>query len=57
MKEDVTAILESVSDEVLTVRELEGRIYFETLPILTVGAPVGVELNERIPDAVLGVRG
>ncbi|MDD5210299.1 MAG: hypothetical protein PHV36_12985 [Elusimicrobiales bacterium] len=52
--------IDLVTEESLAVKELDGRVYFEALPLETI-VPVlhGPEVNFEIrqPSAVLGVRG
>jgi len=48
-------ISELVNEESLVIKELEGRLYFETIPLLTAD-PAG-RIEATTPSVVLGVRG
>ena len=52
--------IDLINEESLVIKELDGRIYFETLPLLTV-APAHGPLNDMFPIIVVptitGIRG
>jgi len=50
-------LIEELGEETLAVKELEGRVYFETLPLSTVPSMGWSYPEPREPSAVLGVRG
>ena len=51
-------LIEELGEETLAVKELEGRVYFETMPLSTVPSiGWGIPPAEPHPSAVLGVRG
>lgn len=50
-----TVVVDLFSEENLVVKELDGRVYFETLPLVTFTA--GIALEPTKPSAVTGVRG
>ena len=50
--------VDQMNEETFVVKELEGRVYFETLPLLTVGANSWADdMNPHTPQAVTGIRG
>ena len=54
MFELVTKEQEAAAEQAIVVKELEARVYFESLPLLDAGPAVQ---SHHGPSAVLGVRG
>ena len=55
--ENTYVLFEEIEKENLAVTELEGRVYFETLPLLTVTDLFTWPHEPPPPPAVTGIRG
>lgn len=49
--------IEETGEAALVVKELDGRVYFEALPLMTVCSAVEDNLKILRPSSVTGVRG
>ena len=56
--EKTNNLISQMDEETFVVKELEGRVYFETLPLLTIGMQADTsEYGIIRPVSVTGVRG
>jgi len=58
METNSNEVMNMLNEGTVVVKELEARVYFETLPLMNSGAAlVPGRADVLIPSAVLGVRG